>query len=37
MFDVEAWDEVEQIGRATHERFVVDQAAFVAKAKSKTG
>jgi predicted thioesterase len=36
-FDVRAWDEVEQIGRATHERFVVDQSAFVAKAQAKAG
>ncbi|MGD2178144.1 MAG: thioesterase family protein [Anaerolineae bacterium] len=35
VFHVEAWDELEQIGRATHERFIVDQAAFVAKAKAK--
>ena len=37
VFDVEAWDEVEQIGMATHERFVVDPSAFVAKAQSKAG
>jgi fluoroacetyl-CoA thioesterase len=35
MFHVEAWDEVEQIGEATHERFVVDEARFVAKAQAK--
>jgi predicted thioesterase len=35
VFDVEAWDEAEQIGKATHERFIVDQAAFVAKAEAK--
>jgi predicted thioesterase len=35
VFDVEAWDEVEKIGRATHERFIVDEAAFIAKAKAK--
>jgi predicted thioesterase len=35
VFEVQAWDEVEQIGRATHERFVVDKAAFVAKARAK--
>jgi predicted thioesterase len=35
VFDVEAWDEVEQIGKATHERFVVDRATFVAKAEAK--
>ena len=34
-FHVEVWDEVEQIGEATHERFVVDEAGFVAKAEAK--
>jgi fluoroacetyl-CoA thioesterase len=36
VFRVEAWDEVERIGKATHERFVVDEERFVAKAKAKT-
>jgi fluoroacetyl-CoA thioesterase len=42
VFRVEAWDEAERIGEATHERFVVDEGRFVvkaydkAKAKSKT-
>jgi predicted thioesterase len=35
VFHVEAWDEVEQIGRATHERFIVDEERFVAQAKAK--
>jgi predicted thioesterase len=35
VFHVEAWDEVEQIGRATHERFIVDGERFVARAKAK--
>ena len=35
VFHVEAWDEVERIGEATHERFVVDEEQFVAKAKAK--
>jgi fluoroacetyl-CoA thioesterase len=34
-FRVQAWDEVEQIGEATHERFVVDQGRFVERAKAK--
>ena len=34
-FRVEAWDEAEKIGEATHERFVVDGERFVAKAKAK--
>jgi fluoroacetyl-CoA thioesterase len=35
MFHIEAWDEVEQIGEASHERFVVDEARFLAKAQAK--
>jgi predicted thioesterase len=35
MFRVEAWDEAEQIGEATHERFVIDKERFVAQAKAK--
>jgi len=34
-FRVEAWDEAERIGEATHKRFVVDVERFVAKARSK--
>ena len=37
VFHVEAWDEVEQIGKATHERFLVDEERFVAKANAKIG
>ncbi len=39
VFHVEAWDEVEQIGQAAHERFVIDEKKFVAnaRAKAKTG
>ena len=36
VFHVEAWDEVEPIGKASHERFVVHRERFVAKAKAKT-
>jgi len=35
VFRVEAWDEAEQIGEATHERFVVDEARFTARAQAK--
>jgi predicted thioesterase len=35
VFRVEAWDEVERIGEATHERFVVDEERFVAKTEAK--
>ena len=34
-FRIEAWDEVEQIGTATHERFVVAVERFVAQAQAK--
>jgi predicted thioesterase len=37
VFNVEGWDEVEQIGKASHERFIVDKAPFVARAKAKAG
>jgi len=35
VFRVEAWDETEQIGEATHERFVIDEQRFVASAEAK--
>lgn len=35
VFRVLAWDGVEQIGEATHERFVVNEERFVAKAQRK--
>jgi len=35
VFHVEAWDEVEKIGEATHERFIVAEEPFVAKARAK--
>jgi predicted thioesterase len=34
-FQVEAWDEVEKIGAALHERFVIDTEKFVAKVQAK--
>jgi predicted thioesterase len=34
-FKIEAWDEVEAIGRADHERFVVDEAKFLAHTQAK--
>lgn len=37
VFQVEAWDEVEKIGEATHERFVVDEQRFIAEADAKVG
>ena len=35
VFHVEAWDEVEQIGEAAHERFMIDEVKFVAHAQAK--
>ena len=35
VFSVQAWDDIERIGEATHERFIVDVAAFVARARAK--
>ena len=37
VFRIQAWDAVERIGEATHERFVIDVEQFVAKAKAKAG
>ncbi len=34
-FQIEAWDEVEKIGEARHERFLVDEARFMAKVQAK--
>ena len=35
-FQIEAWDEVEKIGEALHERFVIDTEKFIAKARTKS-
>jgi len=34
-FQIEAWYEVEKIGEAVHERFVIDIEKFMAKARAK--
>jgi fluoroacetyl-CoA thioesterase len=34
-FRIEAWDEVERIGEATHERMIIDAERFVTKARAK--
>jgi fluoroacetyl-CoA thioesterase len=36
-FHVEAWDEVEKVGEAEHERFIIDQARFMARVTEKAG
>lgn len=35
VFKVQAWDEVELIGEADHDRFVIDEAKFMAKVAMK--
>jgi predicted thioesterase len=35
VFAVMAWDQVEPIGEATHTRYMVDRARFLAKASAK--
>lgn len=35
-FRIEAWDEVEKVGEAEHERFVVDRARFLKRVAEKT-
>lgn len=35
VFKIEAWDEVEKVGEATHERFIIDEAKFMARARAK--
>ena len=34
-FKIQAWDEVEQVGEASHERFIVDEARFVGRVQAK--
>lgn len=36
-FKVQAWDAAELIGEADHDRFVVDEARFMAKVEGKKG
>ena len=35
VFKVQAWDEVELIGEADHDRFLIDEVRFVGKVQSK--
>ncbi len=35
VFKIQAWDEVELIGEAGHERFVVDEARFLGRIQAK--
>ena len=34
-FRIQAWDEVEQIGEASHVRFIVDEGEFMGRVKEK--
>ena len=36
-FRVEAWDEVERVGEADHQRFVIDTARFMSRVAEKAG
>jgi predicted thioesterase len=36
VFKIQAWDEVELIGEANHDRFVVEESRFVEKVAGKT-
>ena len=35
IFSIQAWDEVEQIGEASHVRYIVDEDKFMAKVEMK--
>lgn len=35
VFKVQAWDEMEQIGEAVHERYLVDEAKFLIRVQAK--
>ena len=35
VFKIQAWDEVELIGEADHDRFVINEAKFMAKIRAK--
>jgi fluoroacetyl-CoA thioesterase len=35
IFKIQAWDEVELIGEAQHERFLIDEAKFIARTNAK--
>jgi len=35
VFKIQAWDDVELIGEADHERFVIDQAKFLGRVQAK--
>jgi len=35
-FQIEAWDQVEKVGEALHQRYVIDTDKFVARAQAKS-
>ena len=35
-FQIDAWDDVEKIGEALHERFVIDKEKFIARRQAKS-
>ena len=36
VFKIQAWDAVDLIGEAVHERFIIDEARFLARIKAKS-
>jgi len=36
-FHIEAWDDVEKVGEAQHERYVIDLARFMRRVEDKAG
>ena len=35
VFKIQAWDELELIGEADHDRFIIDETRFMAKVQAK--
>ncbi len=35
VFKIEAWDEAEKVGEAAHERFIIEEAQFMARVRAK--
>jgi predicted thioesterase len=37
LFEVRAWDQVQEVAKGTHERFILDKVKFLAQVKAKAG
>ena len=35
VFHIEAWDDVEEVGQATHQRFIIERESFISEAEAK--